>query len=73
MPKKFTIVSRETLVRKLNVERERTIEEVSELLEQLGPEEATQEQFGVWTVTGKVAVTERITGFLEEADVKFDG
>lgn len=69
-PKKFTIVSRQTLVRKLNVEHERTIDEVSKLLEQLGPEEATQEQFGVWTVTGKPAVAERITGFLEEADEK---
>ncbi|WP_430505912.1 TrmB family transcriptional regulator [Haloparvum sp. PAK95] len=69
-PKKFTIVSRETLVRKLNVERERTIDEISDLLEELGPEETTQEQFGVWTVTGKTAVAERVTGFLEDADEK---
>ena len=67
-PKKFTIVSRETLVRKLNVDREETIADLATLLEDLGPEEATQEQFGVWTVTGKAAVAERITEFLEDAE-----
>lgn len=66
-PKKFTIISRETLVRKLDVERGRKISDVADLLEALGPEESQHEQFGVWTVTGKDAVAQRITGFLEEA------
>lgn len=69
-PKKFTIVSRETLVRKLNVEREETIADLATLLEELGPEETTQEQFGVWTVTGTEAVAQRVTEFLEVADEK---
>lgn len=67
-PRKFTIVSRETIVRKLNTDRERMIEEIAELLEQLGPVEPQSEQLGVWTVTGNHAVAQRVFQFLEEAE-----
>ena len=67
-PKKFTVLSQESIVRKLNTDRENTITEVAELFEQLGPAEPQTEQMGVWTVTGWDSVAERIFEFIEEAD-----
>lgn len=66
-PKKFTVLSRESLVRKLNTDRENTIIEVAELFEQLGPVEPQTEQMGVWTVTGRDSVVERVFEFIDEA------
>lgn len=67
-PRKFTVVSRETIVRKLEVDRENTISEIAELLEELGPVEPQTEQMGVWTVTGHDAVAQRVFEFIDEAD-----
>lgn len=67
-PRKFTVISKESIVRTLNVKRESTITELSEALEQLSPIQPQREQFGVWTVTGHEAVSARIDEFLADAD-----
>ncbi|MFC7238281.1 TrmB family transcriptional regulator [Saliphagus sp. GCM10025317] len=67
-PRKFTIISKETIVRTLNTKRETTITELSECLEEIGPAQPQREQFGVWTVTGREAVSSRIDEFIAEAD-----
>ena len=67
-PRKFTVVSRETIVRKFNVDRENTITEIAELFADLGPAEPQEEQAGVWTVTGHEAVAQRVFEFIDEAD-----
>jgi sugar-specific transcriptional regulator TrmB len=67
-PRKFTVVSRETIVRKLSVDRENTITEIAELFEELGPAEPQREQAGVWTVTGHQTVAQRIFEFVDEAE-----
>lgn len=67
-PQKFTVVSRETLIRKLNLEREETIETVAELLHELEPMEPQREEYGVWTVSGSDTVSDRALEFIEAAD-----
>lgn len=67
-PRKFTVISTETIVRTLNTRRENTITELSECLEEIGPAQPQREQFGVWTVTGREAVSSRIDEFIAEAD-----
>lgn len=67
-PRKFTIVSEETIVRKLNVDRENTITEIHELFQKLGPMEPRREQAGVWTVTGHEAVAQRIFEFIDDSN-----
>lgn len=67
-PKKFTPVSRESALRKLDLQRENTITELSELFEHLEPATQQPEEFGVWTVTGHEAVTSRLLEFIDDAD-----
>ena len=67
-PRKFTVISRETIVNTLNVRRESTITELGEALKAIGTAEPQREQFGVWTVTGRAAVAARIDEFVAEAD-----
>ncbi len=67
-PRKFTVSSRETIIRKLTVDRENTITDIGELLERLGPLERQTEQLGVWTVTGRTAVAQRVFEFIDDAD-----
>ncbi|WP_312912808.1 TrmB family transcriptional regulator [Natronosalvus caseinilyticus] len=67
-PRKFTVISKETIVRMLNTKREATITELSEYLETIGPAQPQREQYGVWTVTGREAVSSRIDEFIAEAD-----
>lgn len=69
-PRKFTIISTESIVRTLNVQRENTITELSESLEQLGPAQPQHEQYGVWTVTGREAVSARIEEFIDDAEAQ---
>lgn len=66
-PRKFTIVSKETIVRTLNGKRESTISELSASLDEIGPAQPQREQFGVWTVTGREATASRIEEFVDEA------
>lgn len=67
-PQQYTVISRESIVRKLDSRRENTITEIGELIDQLGPAETRSEQLGVWTVTGRDAVSQRLITFIQEAD-----
>ncbi|SDJ88656.1 TrmB family transcriptional regulator [Natronorubrum texcoconense] len=67
-PRKFTVISEETIIRMLNTQRENTITELAERLEVIGPAQPQREQFGVWTVTGREAVSSRIDEFIADAD-----
>ncbi|QSW98729.1 TrmB family transcriptional regulator [Haloterrigena alkaliphila] len=67
-PRKFTVISKETIIRTLNAKREGTITELSECLEEIGAAQPQREQFGVWTVSGREAVSSRIDEFIAEAD-----
>ncbi|WP_348611021.1 TrmB family transcriptional regulator [Halobaculum rarum] len=67
-PKRFTPVSRESALRKLDIQRENTITELSELFDHLEPADPQSEEFGVWTVTGHEAVTSRLLEFIDDAE-----
>lgn len=67
-PQKYTVISQESIVRKLNSRRENTITEISELMGRLDHAESRSEQLGVWTVTGQEAISQRVLTFLDEAD-----
>lgn len=67
-PQEYTVISRESIVRKLDSRRENTISEIGELIDQLGPAETRSEQLGVWTVTGRDAVSQRLQRFIDGAD-----
>ncbi|WP_415379892.1 TrmB family transcriptional regulator [Halosimplex sp. TS25] len=67
-PKRFTPVSRESTLRKLDIQRENTITELGELFHQLEPADRQPEEFGVWTVTDHEAVTSRLLEFIDDAE-----
>lgn len=67
-PKKFTPVSRESALRKFNLQRENAITELSELFDHLEPADPQPEEFGVWTVTDREAVTSRLLEFIDDAE-----
>ncbi|WP_226042437.1 helix-turn-helix domain-containing protein [Natrinema sp. DC36] len=67
-PRKFTVISNETIIRLLATKRENTITELAECLEEIGPAQPQREEFGVWTVTGREAVASRIEEFIVDAD-----
>lgn len=67
-PKRFTPVSRESAIRKLDVQRENTITELDELLDQLEPADRRPQEFGVWTVRGHEPATNRRVEFIDDAE-----
>lgn len=67
-PKKFSAVSRETALRKLNRQRRTTITNLGDLLGQLTPATTQPEELGVWTVTGHETVTGRLFEFIDDAE-----
>jgi sugar-specific transcriptional regulator TrmB len=67
-PRKFTPVSRDTAVHKLRLSHEDTITKLSETIDQLEPVERQTEEFGVWTVTGREAVSSRVFEFVDDAE-----
>ena len=67
-PQRYTVISRDAIVSKLDLSRKNTIEGVAEKLEQLDTTEPATEQFGTWTVTGHDAVNQRLQEFIDEAD-----
>lgn len=67
-PKEYAPVSRETAIQLLDVQRQNTIGELSEMVADLDSVENQSEEFGVWTVTGREAVTTRVLEFIEDAD-----
>jgi sugar-specific transcriptional regulator TrmB len=66
-PKRFWPVSTETAGQHLQRYYERRAVEMREALEDVGPVERTSEQRGVWTVTGRDPVTDRVIEFVDEA------
>lgn len=66
-PKEYVPVSRETAIQLLDTQRQNTIGELSELIADLDTVEDQSEEFGVWTVTGRQAVTIRVVEFIEDA------
>lgn len=67
-PQQYAPVSRETAIQQLDLQRQNTIGELSEVLYELDPAEDRPEEFGVWTVTGREAVTNRTREFVDDAD-----
>ncbi|WP_321163697.1 TrmB family transcriptional regulator [Halorubrum lipolyticum] len=61
-------MSRESALRKLDLQRENTITELSELFEHLEPASRQPEEFGVWTVAGREGVTSRLLEFIDDAE-----
>lgn len=68
LPKRFTPVSRESTLRKLNLQRENTITTLSELFDRLEPAERQPEESSVWTVTSHEAITSRLLEFIDDAE-----
>lgn len=68
IPRKFSAVSRETAVRKFDLQRRTTIAELNELFDHLDPVEDRSEEFGVWTVTGREAVSSRVLEYVDDAE-----
>jgi sugar-specific transcriptional regulator TrmB len=67
-PQQYAPVSRETAIQQLDLQRQNTITELSEVFAELDPVENRPEEFGVWTVTSREAVTNRVLEFVEDAD-----
>jgi sugar-specific transcriptional regulator TrmB len=67
-PKRFTPVSRETAVRKLELQRENSLTELRELFDRLDPVDPHPEEFGVWTVVDRAAVASRLVEFMDDAE-----
>ena len=67
-PQEYAPVSRETVIQQLDLQRQNTIDELSEVVSKLDPVEDRPEEFGVWTVTGREAVTNRAFEFVDDAD-----
>lgn len=67
-PKKFTPISRETALGKLDHQRETAIRELGELFDQLEPADRQPEEVGVWTVTDHESVHGRVLEFIDDAE-----
>ena len=67
-PQRFWAVSAETGSRTFEREYQDRIERLREALSDLDPSEQSTEQRGVWTVTGRDRVTERVVEFIESAE-----
>ena len=67
-PQRYTVISRDAIVNKLDLSRKNTINGIAEKLGQLDTTEPATEQFGTWTVTGHEAVNQRVQEFIDEAD-----
>ena len=67
-PQRYTVISRDAIVSKLDLSRKNTINGIAEKLGQLDTTEPATEQFGTWTVTGHNAVNQRVQEFIDEAD-----
>ena len=67
-PQRYTVISRDAIVSKLDLSRKNTIKGIAQKLEQLDTTEPATEQFGTWTVAGHDAVNQRVQEFIDEAD-----
>lgn len=67
-PNRFWAVSVDTAARQFERMRRSRISELTAALGGLEPEPRTEEQRGVWTVTGRTSVDDRVVAFVDEAD-----
>lgn len=67
-PRKFWAISVETAARLFHQEYTQRVHVLTEALEGLEPVSVTEEQRGVWTVTGRETVTDRLLTFIGEAE-----
>lgn len=67
-PKRFWPVSTETATRRFEREFRDRVDTVTAALRELETTDRTREQRGVWTVTGRETVTERVVAFVEDAE-----
>jgi sugar-specific transcriptional regulator TrmB len=67
-PQRYTVISRDAIVNKLDRSRKNKIDGIAEKLGQLDATDPATEQFGTWTVTGHGAVNQRVQEFIDEAD-----
>jgi sugar-specific transcriptional regulator TrmB len=66
-PRKFAVISRESIVRKLETSHRNRIDRLGALLDALDTREPETEEFGTWTVTGRDAVAQRVYEFVDQA------
>ena len=66
-PKRFWAISTESAGRHFEQEFTHRVEALTEALDGLESTERTEEQRGVWTVTGRTPVSERVREFIETA------
>lgn len=67
-PKKFTPVSAETAGRRFRQEYTQRADALTGALDEIGPVSPNVEQRGVWTVTGRGMVSDRIVEFFQDGD-----
>jgi sugar-specific transcriptional regulator TrmB len=66
-PKLFRPISQETATRQFQLEYDETIDDLTDTLAALEPIHSRHEQTGVWTVSGREAITDRVLEFIAEA------
>lgn len=66
-PRRFLPISAETTGRKFHQDFARRVRLLSEAMEAIEPVDNPSEQRGVWTVTGRDTVSERVLSFIEAA------
>lgn len=66
-PKRFAPISAETASRKFHQEFTHRVNVLTGALDDIEPVTRSAEQRGVWTVTGRDTVTDRVVDFIEEA------
>jgi sugar-specific transcriptional regulator TrmB len=67
-PKRFWPVSSETAGRQFHREYAHRVDTLTDALEEMEPPSRNAEQRGVWTVTGRDAVTDRLVEFVDDAE-----
>lgn len=67
-PKQFWAVSSETTSRRFESEVSYRLDELVSALDSLGEVSRSEEQQGVWTVTGEETVSDRVIDFIENAE-----
>jgi sugar-specific transcriptional regulator TrmB len=67
-PKRFWAISRDTTGRHFERDYTERVERLTAALDALETDSGTEEQRGVWTVTGRDTVTERVTDFVRDAE-----
>jgi sugar-specific transcriptional regulator TrmB len=69
-PKRFWAISTETAARHFEQEYTHRVNTLADALDTLAASERSTEQRGVWTVTGRDTITERIVDFVSSAETE---